>query len=398
MNRLYFKSTIETVSPLKTASGRDDHTDSDILVGADGKPFIPGTTLAGIIRHYLESFTFPKYDVDSWFGYTNKNEGENSRITFYDAVLSDASEKRISRRDGVRLDDDKTAVNGGKFDYEVTEAGASFVLRFEVDLGGMNEPEFIDKIFNGFNSGDIRIGGKTTRGFGLVKLVDISRCVVDNVTDYINFDWKESKFESYLPQSDSSISLYETKEYNFDVTAFLHIRDYATLVKNNVTQNVVNSEQLESSGKPVIPGTSWAGAFRHHAKKILTASGKSEGEATKLINNWFGCLNESDKDNTNMSVSKVIFSESSIDGSTQLVRTRNAIDRFTGGAGDKKLFSDSASFGGNGSLTIKIKNDATELELLKSVIDVCIDDINEGLLAVGGSTSIGGGILKRSAE
>lgn len=399
MKKLYYKAVMEAVSPLKTASGIEDKSDSDILTDSDGNPFIPGTTLAGVIRHHIESIITTD-DVNSWFGYTvpKKDEGENSRITFYDAFyVKDEPKPKLSRRDGVRLSNHKETIQRGKYDYEIVEKGATFEFRFEVDTDNAADfKEIADRIFNGFNSGKILVGGKTTRGFGNVKLNDIRLCVIDNADDYINFEWEKSEFTRYKPEKTTETALFETIDYTFKITAFLHIRDYATHVTNPDTGNVVNSEQLKGGdGKPVIPGTSWAGLFRHHSKKILTAAGEEEKDADELINNWFGYLGN---DKKRISVSKVSFTESEIDGSTQLVRTRNAIDRFTGGAGDKKLFTDEMSFGGNGKLTIKIKKDAQDFELLKSVIKACIEDINEGIAAVGGATAIGGGILKEVSK
>jgi len=92
--------------------------------------------------------------------------------------------------------------------------------------------------------------------------------------------------------------------------------------------------------------------------------------------------------------SKIIFSESVLADSHQLNRTRNAIDRFTGGAGDQKQFTTRPTYKGNGIMTIKLRKDTKDFELVKSIIATCIDDMNEGFLSIGGETATGGGLLK----
>ena len=41
-------------APLLVASGEDEKADIDQLLTADGIPFIPGSSMAGVLRSYLE--------------------------------------------------------------------------------------------------------------------------------------------------------------------------------------------------------------------------------------------------------------------------------------------------------------------------------------------------------
>jgi hypothetical protein len=100
-----------------------------------------------------------------------------------------------------------------------------------------------------------------------------------------------------------------------------------------------------------------------------------------------------------ISKSNVLFSESTIEGGADpLNRTRNAIDRFTGGAGDQKLFTTQAYYGGEVALVVRRKKkipgaSGAYIKLLDSLIEVTIRDLREGHAAIGGMTSVGGGIL-----
>ena len=55
LKRKVFFVRIRFTSPLSILSGEDEWTDSDILKDCDGTPFVPGSSLAGSMRAYLES-------------------------------------------------------------------------------------------------------------------------------------------------------------------------------------------------------------------------------------------------------------------------------------------------------------------------------------------------------
>lgn len=406
---IYFKADLIAESPLTIGGGIDDNTDSDILRNSDGEPYIPGTTLTGICRHYFAK-KFGKDVTEKVFGSTASKENKtqkNSDIIFYDAPLkTNNKDYVISNRDGVRLDENKNTIPGGKFDYEIIEAGSVFDFKLEL-LSENDTTQIIDNIVNGFNSHEIRIGAKTTRGFGKFKtsVEKIKKINLQSqIQEYIDFSWESITDIYSCPKMDAT--QYETWKISFELSSFLFIRNYMTTAqvydpeKEKVAGKIVDAEQLlNKDGNSVIPGTSWAGAFRRQFKRILKKVNYS-GDVEELTNNVFGDV---DKDE-NFKPSKIIFSESVIEGSHQLNRTRNAIDRFTGGAGDKKLFTTRPTYEGCGTLEIKLlKPNADSIGeylteedfiLAESTITACIDDLKNGLLTIGGETSTGGGLIK----
>ena len=384
----YLKAELIAKSPLIIGSGIDDNTDNDILVGSDGKPYIPGTTLAGVFRHYVGDIN----NEGSLFGFsTVKDDYTNnkSKIIIYDANLINTAV--ISSRDGVRLDENKVAENAGKFDYEIINSGSKFELRMEINAQ-TGYTEIIDDIITGLNSSQLRIGGKSNRGFGEISIENIKYKKIDiknNPEEYINFSWKNVT-DDYIV-SGNTANKYISAQVDFLVESFLFIRNYATLAvdKNNDNKSVDAEQLLNAENKPVIPGTSWAGVFRHHINKVLDNLNSENKD--ECISNLFGDVVK----NKNITIpSKIVFSESVIENSHQMNRTRNAIDRFTGGAGNQKLFTTRPTYGGNGTLKIMIKKDnSLNLQFVKSLINTCIKDINDGILTVGGETSTGGGLL-----
>ena len=85
-----------------------------------------------------------------------------------------------------------------------------------------------------------------------------------------------------------------------------------------------------ANGIPVIPGTSWGGAFRHHMHALLRDTGISEKSNTmKELDRYFGIGYESEEHIK----SKLSFSESEIEIKNEkkqkMTTVRTALDRFT---------------------------------------------------------------------
>ena len=68
---------IEMRSPLQIGNGQKNIlTDSPVLRDVNGLPFIPGSTLAGVIRHALSC----KENENRLMGYQSESGGEASRL------------------------------------------------------------------------------------------------------------------------------------------------------------------------------------------------------------------------------------------------------------------------------------------------------------------------------
>lgn len=381
MNRLFLKATMVCVSPIAVGSGKSEYTDSDVLVDSEGRPFIPGTTIAGVCRHYLED---QGENVSDLFG-SDRNENSDSKIIFYEAFPK--SETVIGQRDGVAINyDTETAKDGALFNYEIVGEGSKFDLRIELnDDENNNGKEYIKKIVNGFNNGFIRIGFKTNRGFGRVRLNQCKLAEITDINELINFSW--DKVTEDFEANDDSDSKYETHSYNLTLKSFLMISDNSTLEEKD--GELINAAQLENtSGSPVIPGTVWSGIFRHYCYKVMLEVYKSQETAKDKVNKIFG-------DTKN--ASKIIFDESVISDGAPMCITRNAIDRFTGGACYKKLFTNRPVFGGTTTLNVIIKNTlGPEMKnLVLNLLDLFIEEIKAGFVNIGSMGSVGGGIFER---
>ena len=400
-------------------SGEEESSDSDVLRDSDGNVYIPGTSLAGVSRHFLETVGINTDDIFGKIEVEKEDETDyESKIKFFDAFAT--NEVSTSVRDSVRLLD-KISLEGSKFDYEIAEAGAEFIFKIELNTCSCEEKKICSYIINGFRNGDIRIGSKTTRGFGVVDIEDIKYLQLDltkaeEMETYINLDrdWNvvDKPFSLEELEEARYEGVYETIERDFSLKSFLFIRDYGSTKKvEGDDSKFVDAQTLTNAKEnPVIPGPSIAGVIRSHCRKILDKIGyKTEKERQDFINDLFGYETEVGEDgklkreNEKKIKSNVLFKECELDKENIvfLNRTRTALDRFSGSA-----LQTGALFTGNIAcrndekqpekitISIKIKKDFEDMKLAKSLINTCLDDLGKGLIAFGGNTGIGAGIFE----
>ena len=391
-------------TPFMIGSGESEGSDVDILRNKSGEVFIPGTSLAGVCRDYLEDIgTETKYVFG--YGATRESSDEKeSSIIFYDAFSRD--KVYTSVRDAVRLER-KVSKARCKFDFEIAESKSTFDFRMEIDYHDPDiERKICEDIVSGFNKESIRIGAKTTRGFGVFDIGNVKHLYL-NLNDkkdmerYINFSWEDVKEDFTF--KDNEKELYISLEDKLALESFIFIRDYATVdrVEPNTDSKFVDAKTLTNKhGDVVIPGTAWAGVFRHHIERILDKVKYSN--KVEFLDNLFGYQKkDGDGKDAIKSKSKIFFPETIISRKniTLLNRTRTAVDRFSGSALQTgALFTGRVAYKKDNDnsyiyLKVQIEKDFTELELAKSLVLRCIEDLKNGYLAIGGNTSIGAGIF-----
>lgn len=410
------KGVLTAKTPFMVYGGESEDSDADIIRNKNGEVFIPGTSLAGVCRDYLEKVGIDTGDVFG-FGATGESSDEKeSDIIFYDAFARE--EINTSIRDAVRLER-RVSKKGCKFDFETAEPKSSFDFRMEINHTDSNvELDICKRIVLGFCMDDIRIGAKTTRGFGIFDISDIRylELNLDKKTDikrYINFSWDDVKddFVERIKDEDRKESdLFITLEKKLTLDSFIFIRNYATIDKveqTNDSKFVDAATLTNKDGDVVIPGTSIAGIFRNHILRFLDKVGYEKRE--QFIDKLFGyqikddeLKNKKTKDIVK-SKSNIFFDEILIkkDGITMINRTRTAIDRFSGSALQTgALFTGRVAYKKDVDnknpicLKVKIKKDFKEAEFAKELVEICFSDIEKGYLAVGGNTSIGAGMFE----
>ncbi len=402
------KGILTAKTAFMVGSGDDEGSDSDILRTGDGEVFIPGTSLAGICRSYLEESN-KSIDIDNIFGTIKNKEEKESSIIFYDAFATEKVYTAV--RDSVRLER-RVSKSKCKFDYEIAEPKSTFDFRIEINYHDADvERKICETIVSGFQKENIRIGAKTTRGFGVFSLDNVKYLSLDlnekeDMKRYIDFDWKDVKDDFKLIDGEED-EVYVSLESKLALESFIFIRDYATLdrVEPVKDSKFVDAKTLTNRfGDVIIPGTAWAGVFRHHIGKVLEKAGYEN--KTQFLDDLFGYQTKDDDIGKTKEVPKsksnIFFTETMIkdEDIMMLNRTRTAVDRFSGSALQTgALFTGRVAYKKEESgskpicLKIKIKKDFVELEFAKNLINICFKDIENGYLTVGGNASIGAGIF-----
>lgn len=390
----YYRIEFCLSSAMAVGSGQNIMTDKDIIRNSIGEPYIPGTALAGIYRTFFEN-------PDEYFG--SLQAGNDSKIITYDACLLTENPK-ILTRDCVGLDQYKTGIPGAKFDFEILEPGTKFVTYLEQNeyIPSPDQDRQEEKTGCIKNAADviaaawmqerIVIGAKGARGLGQITDVRIYVREFDfsqpsDINDWIDFDlYREDSWNKEWKLSEADILRKECGTYLsilLEQKSPLTIRAYTTDVGDDVPDYKQVAYIRDGKEIPIIPGTSWAGAFRHHMGKMLR-----NPEALKQL---FGSKPENNK-NIAGKKSAVMFCESEIRDAESKIVTRNAIDRFSGGTVDGALFTEKSCIGGNTLLKIRINEENVDEDCIKALA-ASIVDLDLGFLAVGGETSVGHGIF-----
>lgn len=400
--RIFYEFPVVLVSPLSTGTGYSTETDYDVLRDENGIAYLTGASLAGAFRAYLGG----EQNTKDLFGTAIGDTGQMSRVFISDLVLD---ETVVSTRDGISLGENKTVEPTGKFDYQIVEAGAKGVLKIEVVIydGDALTAEQADvdilAVIRAMHKGAVRFGHKKTRGMGEIQLAKqetetqycYDKWVFDFETDrkaaaeqYLHF------LENHAPQTKLLDVDAQTEETDMVLSVPLNlqggisIRTYSAQPHEpDFAQLTTHNPKIDEPPIPVIPGSSWNGAIRARAIDILKNDLKASALKGELEKVWGKISNQEFK------ASQIIISESRIKDGTMMQMTRNCINRFSGGALDSALYTEKSCFGGETELSIRVKNGKNENAWVVGLLLLVLQDVQNGLLAVGGQTAIGRGVF-----
>lgn len=355
---------VRFLSPLNVSSGEDEWTDADLLRDGNGNVFVPGSSLAGAMRAYIRK----EKNEPCLLGYTKKEKNGQDTGKMSALFISDLTfdEQPLSGvRDGVELTAQKTAKTESKYDMEILEAGsrAHFFLELTVREQD-NEAEMqqeIAKIFHGIKEGEIRLGGKKTRGFGKFEILSVAEkeYTKENYADYANAyqndAWRGAKnqFKEWLEKADWTPSMVHI-EVPLRMKGGISIRryaakkgepDYVHLTRPTLLTDE-NGNKAKKTEIPVLSGSSLAGAIRHRMETILgdlkAAGVKLPKNNTDIINTIFGYVDEDQA-----CASNIIVHEVDIKGAKPLTMVRTGVSRFESAVRKGSLYTEKNICGWN---------------------------------------------------
>lgn len=374
-------------SPLLIGDGAgetsDNFKDIHVLKNQDGVPFIPGTSICGVLHEdFINSETLQKLFGDE--------KNLQSAIQIDDVQLSGG---KITTRDGVKIDSlTGTGVTGGKYDYEAVERGARGNLRIMVNLRGCHKDEnfkgAVAELLGKLKSG-IRVGALTSKGFGNAAAENLNAEFYNfqNKNDVIAWLTDKGAAEKLSPAEKISASVEDfVVDAEFVFNSSFIVRDYE-IGADDKKQNI-SAVTLKSLEDFVIPGTSWKGIFRHRAEYIF---GRLNLNA-KLLDKLMG---SSDGEKIK---SRFIVSESYVESKNfaEFPHARNKIDRFTGGTLQGTLFTTKPAYQKNFDVpTLKVHFEIRNAKTFEAALAIfLLRDLWLGEVAIGGEKSIGRGTLK----
>lgn len=451
-HRFLARFVIEAKTPLAVGSGEKDIiTDALVATDVNGLPYIPGTAIAGVVRHMIDDIEREKDPIrfekmkererlsSSFFGYQDKTDGgRGSEIIFTEAKIINSNGKVI---DGMNLDaihsdsllrnyaelpirqhvniNEKGAnADHGKFDEQVCFAGTRFC--FEMEMVAKDEAiDNFKNILEQVKSQTFRIGSGTRCGFGEIDVVDLQTRILDLTNN--------EQLKTYLDKSSALNSDFWNKEcqkpeknkdnegwvkYELNLTPEDFFLFGSGFGDEEVDMTPVKEKKViwkdgkgEMSDELVlIPATSLKGALAHRTafhynrlkERFAGCIGEKEpkvGNDNEAVQALFGYENQKEKKQVrgNLLFSDVI-EEKKLDDK---ILNHVAIDRFTGGAIDGALFSEKTTYGKghNFTFTILANQKALSGDKIQESLEAALKDICKGLLPLGGGVNRGNGMF-----
>lgn len=448
--------TVEAATPLAVGTGKscDILTDAPVAKDVNGLPYIPATSIAGVLRHAM-GLAVDQTEGNP-FGYISKSDdnddsGHGSDIIFTDAVMVGKNGKALDGiqdidwndefyryfqdlpvRQHVRIDHKGTAENNGKFDNEVVYKGTRFVFEIEL-MSEKDDKEHIEKAIEHLRYSTLRIGGGTRKGYGKLSIVDCRQAS-------LNLSNPED-LEKYLNKSSSlaedwagftKISVIESLDYSKWTHYQLKLKPldffmFGSGMGDSDADNVYVSELIVSWGsddkpyidkdkecKPqkrvLIPGSSVKGAIAHrtayHYNKIKGNFAENykdkekreeiTGSNNKAVAEIFGKADGDKFTRGRILIDDVIKGQAEPKSKSFF---HNKIDQFTGGTMDGALFQEKVIYDKDTEYTfdLYVENSALADNDIKKAFVQSLRDICAGLLPLGGITNRGNGIFTGTA-
>lgn len=228
-NRTVIKGILETVDPIHIGASEKNslnpiEVDNGVLKDSRGLPVIPGSSLKGVLRSRFEAIlrSIDENKVCNIFSNEDNNcitKEQSKKLKDEEKDIKKLSEKLYDKscevcklfggkeiagkiqikdsyyigeeikyeyRDGVGIDRETGAAStGAKYDFEIVPRGTKFDFYMIVENLDDNQKKYfevVEKLLKGELLGTedyVSVGGKTTRGLGRIKLIEIEKEQMD---------------------------------------------------------------------------------------------------------------------------------------------------------------------------------------------------------------------------
>lgn len=439
---------VEAVSPISVASGRASiRFDTSIVRDANGLPTIPGTSLAGVLRHL---YAQAGGDDRALFGHARTGAGEagedrpsrvhlswgcvlDSRARAVEGLLLDperlqdpllgflAEESPVTRQ-RVRINHRgaSDAEKRGLFDRSAVPRGTRFAFEILVqdeDPGQLDEDW--RRLRGLFAHPALRLGGATRAGLGEVRCVawheagfDLTRpedwkrfAALDPAVDAVS-GLQRVELASESPEGWECVrlALEPVGGWRIGGTALTPVSDRSGKLPDDVPHHEAVIEWSEGRARirerqVVAPASSIKGALAHrvafHANRLAGRWGKEAptGSDCPEVAELFGAPAGSE----GAHAGRVLISDAWLERTPQTHwQMHNSIDRFTGGARDGVLFGEEVLWRERIELSIWMRKGISDAA--GKAWHAALDDLREGRLPLGGGAAKGHGLMREVSD
>ena len=451
---------LQAQSALSVSTGNPDGVfDSALVRDANGLPALPGTAVAGVLRHlWIDTWgNGAEASAEQLFGYQHRKEGEASSLTvswgalldsqgrpaeglllgnqagrlenddLYKAVLAESDSPVF--RDRVRLTHRGAAADKGKFDRSVLPAGHRFALELRLWAPQDDNGNDWERLLKLLAHPAFRLGGSTRAGLGKMKLIQLHQARFDlrKPEDVAKFQSLPSGLGETTGLSEMTVTPPQTDRY---VTATLTLKATGlwrigqgneSLSRGDKvpdllpkTEECIRWDKGKGERQPrmlLLPASSLKGALAHrmafHARRFSGEwnTGELDDKRPTAIDAILGSIKDSNKkEDADKGKAGALFIDDAwlaTDKTTVVRLMHNVIDRFTGGVRNRMLFEEESLLGGelNVSLTLDTKRiDAAHRDIARRAFQAALDDLCAGRLAIGSKTTTGNGFFEGKIE
>ena len=435
-SRLHITGTLVAQSPIHVGGiGGNSQVDLALAVNGQGQYYIPGTSLAGALRGWMEmSINYSTLATLWGFQEENGRGGHASFVLVEDAAIEGAVSEI---REGVGINRIwGTAEDKFKYNRAILPKGTKIPLNITLDISPKsdNEKALLAQLLQALENGEIRLGAAKTRGLGRVKLENLS------IREH-NLGNRNGILKMLQGNSDR-LNLNDL--FNSDgqfpqasqITIEIHWQPQTSVMVKAEGDGIVVDilplvSEFDNHLSFVLPGSSIKGALRTQAERIVrtvchwpTQQYFQEQIELSLVEDLFGVRAKANNQNNkgigslfiddcyaNMIINHhtwadIQSSKSNSDLRQNLNRANLqttqqafhvAIDRWTGGAADSFLYSNIELIGVNWQpirLQLNLKRIQENQLPGIALILLVIRDLAEGRIALGYGTNRGMGSIE----
>jgi len=414
-------------SPARIAVGPDAGDGLDAMFHPSfGAPLIPGSTIAGALRAQLAAMLGTTADArdatafQSLFGTPGTENSAPGALTVHDAVaqLGRALPREIQAGRAINSETG-VALLEGTWSRSVLPAGAVFPIRLEVmTTADANGDAVLSVLVGGLEalgSGEVRLGIARNRGLGRVScknwrarkfpLGSAGEWNTWLASDHLNpfaGTTTQAKPTAMEALRDAGVSPFVQPISRVRRRAVIEasVTFPGTILIGGIEAEPTAPDRAQAlrDGRPLIPATSLAGAFRGRALRIARSVRARQGDAEAWVARVFGSERRNpgrrNASTAEATSSRAIFTDAFIDASRPLRTTRAPLDRFTQSLAESSLPIEQPEVGGRSVVLIEYPEwDEPGLGLLLLVLK---DFLSEDL-PLGGNKSIGRGTVRGRA-